>query len=62
MNTSLFQGNLVNSNRIIYTPSAFAKDCLLHLQEIGQSEARKPHTSSRENLLSYLFFMVLEGL
>lgn len=61
MNTSLFQGNLVNSNRIIYTPSAFAKDCLLHLQEIGQSEARKPHTSSRENLLSYLFFMVLEG-
>lgn len=61
MNNSLFHGNLVNSNRIIYTPSAFAKDSLLHLQEIGQSEAQKPHTSSRENLLSYLFFMVLEG-
>lgn len=61
MNTSLFYGNLVNSNRIIYTPSAFAKDSLLHLQEIGQTEAQKPHTSSRENLLSYLFFIVLEG-
>lgn len=61
MNNSLFHGNLVNSNRIIYTPSAFAKDSLLHLQEIGLSEAQKPHTSSRENLLSYLFFMVLEG-
>lgn len=61
MNTSPFHGNLVNANRIIYTPSAFAKDSLLHLQEIGQSEAQKPHTSSRENLLSYLFFVVLEG-
>ena len=61
MNTSLFHGNLVNSNRIIYTPSAFAKDSLLHLQEIGQLQAQKPHTSSRENLLSYLFFVVLEG-
>jgi len=61
MNTSLFHGNLVNSNRIIYTPSTFAKDSLLHLQETGQLEARKPHTSSRANLLSYLFFIVLNG-
>lgn len=61
MNTSLFHGDLVNSNRIIYTPSPFAKDCLLHLQETGRLHARKPHISSRENLLSYLFFIVLEG-
>lgn len=61
MNTSLFHGNLVNSNRIIYTPSPFAKDSLFHLQETGQLHAQKPHTSSRENLLSYLFFIVLEG-
>lgn len=61
MNTSLFQGNLVTSNRIIYTPSSFAKDSLLHLQEAGELQARKPHTSRRENLLSYLFFVVLEG-
>lgn len=61
MNTSLFHGNLVNSNRIIYTPSSFAKDSLLHLQETGQLQAREPHTSRRENLLSYLFFVVLDG-
>uniref|UniRef100_UPI004055A459 AraC family transcriptional regulator n=1 Tax=Acetatifactor sp. TaxID=1872090 RepID=UPI004055A459 len=61
MNTSLFHGNLVNSNRIIYTPSSFAKDSLLHLQETGQLQAQKPHTSRRENLLSYLFFLVLDG-
>ena len=61
MNTSLFHGNLVDSNRIICTPSPFAKDSLLHLQEIGQLQAKKPHTNSRKNLLSYLFFVVLEG-
>lgn len=61
MNTSLFHGNLVNSNRIIYTPSPFAKDSLLHLQETGQLQAQKPHTSRRENLRSYLFFVVLDG-
>ncbi len=61
MNTSYFHGNLVSSNRIIYTPSPFAKDSLLHLQETGQLQARQPHISHRENLLSYLFFVVLEG-
>lgn len=61
MNPSLFHGNLVNSNRIIYTPSPFAKDCLLYLQETGQLHAEQPHVSSRSNLLSYLFFIVLEG-
>ncbi len=59
--SSLFHGNLVNSNRIIYTPSSFAKDCLLHLQETGQLQAKQPHVSSRENLLSYLFFIVVDG-
>lgn len=58
---ALFQGILVNSNRIIYTPSNFAKTNLLHLQETGELQAQKPHTSSRENLLSYLFFIVLKG-
>lgn len=61
MNPSLFHGNLVNSNRIIYTPSPFAKDSLIHLQETGQLQAKQPHTSRRENLLSYLFFVVLDG-
>ena len=60
-NTSLFQGTLVNSNRIIYTPSPFAKASLLHLQEVGSLQAQKPHTSKRKNLLSLLFFVVEKG-
>ena len=33
---SLFQGTSVKSNRVIYTPSSFAKANLLHLQEAGE--------------------------
>ena len=58
---SLFQGISVQSNRIIYTPSAFARANLLHLQEAGELKALKPHTSSRENLFSFLFFLVTDG-
>lgn len=51
----------VQSSRIIYTPSDFARTSLLHLQEIGSLKAIRPHTSSRENLVSYLCFVVVEG-
>ena len=61
MDTSLFQGDLVNTSRIIYTPSDFAKLSLLHIQEIGSLQATKPHTSKRENLASYLFIIVNSG-
>ena len=61
MDASLFQGNLVNSSRILYTPSVFAKTNLIHLQETGTLQAQKPHTSKRENLASYLFFLVEKG-
>lgn len=61
MNPTLFDGTLVKSNRIIYTPSDFAKANLIHLQEVGELQAQKPHTSRRKNLSSYLFFMVLAG-
>ena len=61
MKPTQFQGSLVNSNRILYTPSDFAKTNLLHLQEIGKLRAEKPHTSAREGLNSYLFFVVLDG-
>ncbi len=61
MNPSMFDGTLVKSKRIIYTPSDFAKANLIHLQEVGELRAQKPHTSRRKNLASYLFFMVLEG-
>lgn len=61
MNDSLFHGSLVTSRRILYTPSSFARGNLLHLQETGTLQAQKPHTSSRENLASYLFFVVVSG-
>ncbi len=58
--------NLVNeksvtSERILYTPSPFAKKSLLYLQEAGTLKALKPHTNKRSSLSSYLFFIVLNG-
>ena len=53
--------SIVSSNRVLYTPSAFARSSLLHLQEIGTLQALAPHTSSRSNLQSYLYFTVLSG-
>lgn len=61
MQSNLFSGNLVTSQRILYTPSEFAKANLLHLQEIGSLKAVRPHTSNRRDLSSYLFFLVEEG-
>ena len=52
---------IVDSERIIYTPSGFAKTSLLHLQEAGTLKAKKQHTSARQDLASYLFFIVDEG-
>ncbi len=57
----LFIGDLVKSRRIIYQPSSFAMQNLLYLQETGVLTAIKPHTSSRQNLSSFLFFYVVEG-
>ncbi len=59
--TSMFHGDLVSSSRILYTPSAFARTSLIHLQEIGRLEAKQPHTSKRDHLMSFLFFIVLTG-
>ena len=61
MQSNLFTNSLVSSKRILYTPSDFARTNLLHLQEIGSLKAVKPHTSSRRNLCSYLFFIVEQG-
>ena len=51
----------VQSSRILYTPSPFARSSLLHLQEVGSLSAIRPHTSKREKLQSYLCFMVEDG-
>lgn len=59
--SALFHGELVNTARILYTPSDFAKLSLLHLQEIGSLQANRPHVSSRANLESYLFILVRSG-
>ena len=52
MDTALFEGTLVESERILYTPSTFARTNLIHLQECGRLKALSPHTSHRENLAS----------
>ena len=61
MDTPLFDGKLVHSQRIIYTPSPFARASLVHLQEVGTLQARSPHASTRQGLASYLFFIVEHG-
>lgn len=53
--------DVVSSNRILYTPTAFARSSLLHLQEIGMLTALQAHTSSRSNLKSFLFLTVVSG-
>lgn len=64
MEDQFFSNNdnaIVSSNRVLYTPSSFAKSSLLHLQEIGELKAKRSHTSSHANLQSYLFFTVVSG-
>ncbi len=58
---ALFANTQVATNRIIYTPSAFARESLPYLQETGTLQALQPHVSQRTNLPSYLFFSVLSG-
>ena len=61
MENELFDGALVQSSRVIYTPSPFARANLIHLQEAGRLQARSPHESRRTGLSSYLCFTVLSG-
>ena len=49
------------SNRIISTPSSYAKEHYLYVQEVGTLQSLEPHVSKRQNLNSYLFFVVLDG-
>jgi AraC-like DNA-binding protein/mannose-6-phosphate isomerase-like protein (cupin superfamily) len=56
-----FQGSSVQSQRVIYTPTTFAKTNLLYLQEAGELQALQPHTSHRAGMTSYLFFIVTKG-
>ena len=59
--TENYQRDSVDSNRILYTPSPFAKNSLFYLQEAGSLKAKKPHINQRNYLDSYLFLIVLSG-
>ena len=61
MDDALFHGDTVSADRIIYTPTPFARSSLIHLQETGTLTAQQPHTSSRKALSSFLFFVVISG-
>ena len=52
---------ITDSDRLIHTPSSFARKNLTYAQETGVLKSLKTHSCIRENLDSYLFFMVLEG-
>ena len=61
---SFFSNNnsaVVSSDRELYTASSFARSSLLHLQETGKLRALREHTSKREGLQSFLFFVVVSG-
>ncbi len=55
------ESSTVTSDRVLYTASSFARTSLMHLQEIGELTAKKPHTNSRSNLNSFLFIIVTSG-
>lgn len=62
VNESLFTNSqTVKSSRVLYTASEFAKNNLIYLQEAGQLTALRQHTSKRQKLKSYLFFIVTHG-
>ncbi len=63
MSSSLFMTNekTVDSNRVIYTPTNFAKANLNYIQEVGTLKSLRVHESKRSGLSSYLFFIVTQG-
>lgn len=52
---------LVQTHRIINTPSDIAKHSLFYVQETGYLKSLKTHRSERSRLTSYLFLIVISG-
>ena len=48
-------------NRVMKTPSATARRAFFYLQECGHLRAGSSHQTSRQNLQSFLFNIVLDG-
>lgn len=53
--------NSTQSERVLHTPGAFARETLLYVQETGSLVSLTPHLCRRENQKSYLFVLVREG-
>lgn len=49
------------SDRVLVTASAYAKEHLLYVQEIGALKSLQPHISHRQDLHSLLFLIVTVG-
>lgn len=58
---SIFASQDILTSRVIYTPSAFARESLLYLQETGSLTSLQTHRTGRQNLDSYLVFTVASG-
>lgn len=52
---------ITKSERFLRTPGEFARDNLIYVQETGRLQSIQSHRCIRENLESYLIFMVLSG-
>lgn len=50
-----------SQGRIIPTISSYAKEHLLYVQEIGTLTSKSPHISTRNNIYSFLFLVVVNG-
>ena len=61
MKVAFTENENVKSRRLIYTPSPFAKNNLVYLQEVGELRAIKPYDDKRIHLASCLLFYVEEG-
>ena len=57
----IFKGNTADSERILYTPSPFARENLFFLQEAGSLKAKAAHVSQRSYLDSFLFIVIESG-
>lgn len=53
--------DVIQSQRVLNTPSEFAREHLFYIQEAGYLKSLKSHISRREHLNSFLFFIVLSG-
>ena len=62
MDHTMFETNgITESERFLHTPGEFALNHLVYIQELGSLQSIQPHRCVRENLDSYLIFIVARG-